>query len=442
MNDLWEHIDLCSGIGGFSLGFQWAGLSEPILFCELDEFCQKILKKHWPDVTICNDVKELANDTNAFIPKRNGRKRILTSGFPCQPWSVAGAKRGKEDPRHIWPWIIEIVAQERPELCVFENVPNLATLGGLDEVIVDLANENYATTTLNLSAFSAAGAPHKRERLWIIAKNMADTESKGAWENDSRLRQRVSRISGRETTDVADTNNDGQQRRQLETRDQTIARQDTQGIRATSPENTFGQSDDGRDIEKSKTNESLSRLSDDGATQSSSQERVRGVSEVTDEHQAVGRQDRHKENDNRTLVQEGQSRFQSSKHIGLGKNQASFERDQIRQGDDNYSEQGVAEQGDDLADTNSPRGCSWQTRGQDAEDAGQSSRGKEQGGRNTQRGLGRNILDGLSAWMDEPVDIPRVATGQKNRTHRLKALGNAIVPQIAQRIGIAIRESF
>ena len=264
MTDLWEHIDLCSGIGGFSLGFQYAKLSEPILFCELDEFCQKILKKHWPDVTICNDVKELADDTTKFIPRRNGRKRILTSGFPCQPWSVAGAKRGKEDPRHIWPWIIEIVAQERPELCVFENVPNLATLGGLDEVIVDLANENYATTTLNLSAFSAAGAPHKRERLWIIARNMADT--------------------------------------------------------------------------------------------------------------------------------------------------------------------------------NGQRGCSGQTGNKDAEDAGQSSRGKEQGGRNTQRRLGR-MVDGLSPWMDEPVDIPRVASGQKNRTHRLKALGNAIVPQIAQRIGIAIRES-
>ena len=82
MSDLWEHIDLCSGIGGFSLGFQWAELSEPILFCELDEFCQKILKKHWPDVPICNDVKELANDTNAFIPRRNGRKRILTACYP------------------------------------------------------------------------------------------------------------------------------------------------------------------------------------------------------------------------------------------------------------------------------------------------------------------------------------------------------------------------
>ena len=300
MSDLWDHIDLCSGIGGFSLGFQWAELSEPILFCELDEFCQKILKKHWPDVPICNDVKELANDTNAFIPRRNGRKRILTAGYPCQPFSQAGQRRGTEDPRHIWPYILRIIQQERFDVCVFENVSGHISLG-LDEVLHDLEGEGYTTRTFVLPA-EACGASHRRDRLWIIAKNMADTK-------DFRRKH-----STHETQQKGDT----------------------------------------------------------------------------------------------TRCCEGEFKGSSS----------------------------------DVPDTNSQRGCSGQTRGQDAENVGQSSRGKEQGGWNTQRRLGRGILDGLSKWLDEPVDIPRVASGQKNRTHRLKALGNAIVPQIAQRIGIAIRESF
>lgn len=355
MNDLWEHIDLCSGIGGFSLGFQYAKLSEPILFCELDEFCQKILKKHWPDVPICNDVKELADDTTKFIPRKNGRKRILTSGFPCQPWSVAGAKRGKEDPRHIWPWIIEIVAQERPELCVFENVPNLATLGGLDEVIVDLANENYATTTLNLSAFSAAGAPHKRERLWIIARNMGNANDNGS-----------------STTEIRRSNEEdaeGSQEGEIK----------TEQFEGTSGRENY---DDVADTKSLHSN----------VSRKYSKQSKRQIQKFREGSRQVNVAD---------TINEGSQRWLSGGKI------------EGWQGELGHS------------------GCSSTTHRQPEE--------RKQA---TQRRLGRNILDGLSAWMDEPVDIPRVATGQKNRTHRLKALGNAIVPQIAQRIGIAIRESF
>ena len=177
MANLWEHIYLCSGIGGFSLGFQWAELSEPILFCELDEFCQKILKKHWPDVPICNDVKELADDTTKFIPRPRGRKRILTGGYPCQSFSQAGKRLGWEDPRAIWPFIFRIVQQERPDVCVFENVAGHISLG-LDEVLHDLECEGYNTMTLVCGA-ETTGAPHKRNRLWIIARNVADTQRMG-----------------------------------------------------------------------------------------------------------------------------------------------------------------------------------------------------------------------------------------------------------------------
>jgi len=326
MSDLWEHIDLCSGIGGFSLGFQWAELSEPILFCELDEFCQKILKKHWPDVPICNDVKELANDTNAFIPRTRGRKRILTAGYPCQPFSQAGQRRGTEDPRHIWPYILRIIQQERFDVCVFENVSGHISLG-LDEVLNDLEGEGYTTRTFVLPA-EACGASHRRDRLWIIARNMAYTNDQGI-----RTRQRGS-IS--EPLQQNDAGNNHAER--------------------------VGDYDSNKDGEP----QVLQKDAEDVA-------------------------DTNNERSQRWL--HGRS-------------------DQKRQSIKRHS------------------GCSSTIHGQPEE--------RKQA---TQQRLGR-MVDGLSPWMDEPVDIPRVASGQKNRTHRLRALGNAIVPQIAQRIGIAIRESF
>ena len=176
-----NHWDLCSGIGGFAFAFETIGLSRPTLFCDIEPWCREVLRKHWPDVPICNDIKEIANDPDRFI---SGRVDILTSGFPCQPWSVSGKSKNlqqaKEDPRHIWPWIVDIIAQKRPKYLIFENVPNLAGLGGLDEVLVDLANQDYAASTFSISAYAAAGAPHKRERLWIYATNVADTDNEGS----------------------------------------------------------------------------------------------------------------------------------------------------------------------------------------------------------------------------------------------------------------------
>ena len=157
-----RHTDLCSGIGGFSLGFQWAGLSEPVLFCDTDAWCRKVLAKHWPDVPIAEDVKELANDPNGLVPDCD----ILTAGYPCQPFSVAGKQRGEEDDRHIWPEIFAIVQAKRPTWCVFENVYGHISLG-LDQVLSDLEAEGYATRTFVVPA-CGVDAPHRRDRLWIV----------------------------------------------------------------------------------------------------------------------------------------------------------------------------------------------------------------------------------------------------------------------------------
>ena len=161
-----RHVDLCSGIGGFALGFQWAELSKPVLLCDIEPFCRKVLRKHWPDVPIAEDVKELANDPDGLVPECD----IITAGYPCQPFSVAGDRRGQEDDRHIWPEIFSIIKTKRPTWCVFENVYGHISMG-LDEVLSDLEGENYAVRPFVIPA-CAVDAPHRRDRVWIIARNV------------------------------------------------------------------------------------------------------------------------------------------------------------------------------------------------------------------------------------------------------------------------------
>ena len=173
-----RHVDLCSGIGGFSLGFEWAELSTPILFCDTEEWCRKILAKNFPNVPIATDVKELANDPERLVPSHD----ILTAGYPCQPFSVAGKQRGIEDDRHIWPYILRIVAHKRPTWCVFENVHGHIALG-LDQVLLDLEAEGYSTRTFIVPA-CGVNAPHRRDRLWIVAYTVS---SRGETRHSDRL---------------------------------------------------------------------------------------------------------------------------------------------------------------------------------------------------------------------------------------------------------------
>jgi len=209
-----RHVDLCSGIGGFALGFQWAGLSKPVLFCDIEPWSRKVLAKHWPDVPIAEDVKELASDPDGLIPDCD----ILTAGYPCQPFSLAG-KRGAEDDRHLWPYILRIVAQKRPTFCVFENVYGHVSMG-LDQVLLDLETQGYASRTFIVPA-CAVDAHHRRDRVWIIAHTDSHREPNGPVNgsqgqrvdvgNASRCRQRGNdrRWAGQEpengSQDVADT---------------------------------------------------------------------------------------------------------------------------------------------------------------------------------------------------------------------------------------------
>jgi DNA (cytosine-5)-methyltransferase 1 len=151
-------LGLCAGIGGLELGLEPFGV-EPVCFVEHDAACQRVLRRHWPDVPIWDDV--------ATFPGFH-EVDVITAGFPCQPWSVANKyRKHTEDARWLWPAIARLVRDLRPGIIVVENVAELLG-GGLGEVLRSLAPLGYSA---EWDVFQAAhcGAPHKRERLFILA---------------------------------------------------------------------------------------------------------------------------------------------------------------------------------------------------------------------------------------------------------------------------------
>ena len=157
-------FDVCSGIGGMSLGLERAGMTT-VAFCEIDPFCRKILKKHWPDVPVFEDLKELASEPRGTIPEFD----IIAGGVPCQPFSVANAnkRKGQEDDRHLWPFMFEIIKQQEPAFVLVENVAGFVNMA-LDDVLTDLESEGYASQSYLIPACSV-DAPHRRERCWVIS---------------------------------------------------------------------------------------------------------------------------------------------------------------------------------------------------------------------------------------------------------------------------------
>ena len=158
---------LFSGIGGIDLGLKATGYYKTTLFSEIDPFCQKILKKHWPNVPIIPDVRDI-----------NGKEietDVLVGGFPCQPFSVAGKRKGKEDERHLWPEMFRIIKEARPSIVIGENVPGIInTQMALGQCVSDLESEGYKVQPVVLPACSV-NAPHRRYRVFIIA--MVDTDN-------------------------------------------------------------------------------------------------------------------------------------------------------------------------------------------------------------------------------------------------------------------------
>ena len=379
-------LDLFSGIGGFSLGLERAGM-RTVAFCECDPYCCAVLAKHWPDVPIFTDIRELSAETLG-ITKGNGRGAgraggsdptsarqqqperalqidVICGGFPCQDISVAGKGAGIEGERSgLWSEYARIIGEVRPRYVIVENVA--ALLGrGLDRVLGDLAALGFDAEWHCIPA-SAVGAPHRRDRLWLVAYAAGNL-----WRT---LGNEISHALNRAGVDVADTRHDQSQK---------------------------CQSNDGIDQQRSAQRRGAKQPSGVGA----------GCGDVAWNYpEGTG--------NDRSVAAEDES-------------------DVAYAACDGWTE------GESQSDSGGRASCRkwpWQSSGTcsnvpDTHGPGLSPSWPQPVRAYWQQGGG--VFAAADWWRTEP-DVGRVAHGIPARVDRLRALGNAVVPQIAEIIGRAI----
>jgi DNA (cytosine-5)-methyltransferase 1 len=337
-------LDLFSGIGGFSYaGEKLVGGYETVAFCEYDKHAQKVLRKHWPDTEIIDDVRELANDADRF----RGLVDIVVGGYPCQPFSLAGVRRGDKDDRHLWPEMLRIIQAVRPTWVIGENVAGHISMG-LDEVLLDLEAEGYQARCFVIPAV-AADARHRRDRCWIIAYADREGEPDGTI-NEQRLERAV----------MGNAKHDG-----------SSAVRDIGRIQGEPDRQT-------QEIEQFEGSSS-------GASAMGNAEREqRGTAEA------------RRLDVDRLVLDRSQGREETDKAKGSGADVSNASGEGL-QGDVGEGQAGAQGQSEGY-----PAQCRW--------------------------------------WEPEPA-VGRVANGVSGRIHRLRQLGNSIVPPVAARILWAIKEA-
>ena len=368
-------LDTFAGIGGFSYAAsKLVGNIKTTQFIEIDPFCQKILKKHWPNVPIHDDIRTFTAKPFQWD--------VLCGGFPCQDLSVAGRRAGitKESRSGLFYELMRVVRLVRPKFIVLENVAAILN-NGLDIVLGELSEAGYDAEWSIISA-SSLGACHRRSRWWLVAY----------------------------------PNSNGHQGQCFETRNKTTPGQDTQVKWSTNTSDFKRQSDDGNDQRESRTDENLSGSSDGGKTIFTTTREICDLSKRTNNYQGTGSQDNYQKNNDRTLVSEGQSRIQLSEYKKLGGNKTTSEENSIRHGDDNSKNKRMDNQKSNVTNSHSNRL------------QGQVGSGTYRTTWKTQNS--RCLNPNWRQYESKPV-LRRGNDGLSNRVDRLKSLGNSIVPQVA-----------
>lgn len=374
-------LDLFSGIGGFSLGLEATGGFETVAFCECEDYPRKILAKHWPDVPIFNDVRTLDYD---------GPVDVISGGYPCQPFSLAGVRKGKEDDRHLWPSMLELIKKHRPTWVVGENVFGHVSMG-LDQVLSDLEAHGYAARPFVIPA-CAVDAHHRRDRVWIIAHSNSNREPDGPVNEQERILAHPNNQPGEAMRGKCSALTETGQRREYDAPDG--------GGDVERQRPVFGSGEvAGKDVPNAGRNRRLE--STDGVTVKTDRERR--------PEREQGRPVGEPHSPQATADTDGQHSERGIQHVRADK------------------------EGRKVTSVRQSEQCGdWRHRG-------------GEGGGKSEPGMG-GMVDGLPGgldgyWLDEPDHIPRVAVGVTKRIDRLKCLGNAVVPQVVERIGQAILDA-
>jgi len=412
-----RHLDLFSGIGGFSLGLESAELVETVAFCDFDKYCKKILNKNWPQVPVYDNVKELNYDRLKSDGIISGEKGIdiITGGYPCQPFSVAGKQKGEQDPRHVWPEMFRLVQELRPSWVIGENVGGHIKLG-LDTVLENLASEGYSTRTFSISA-SSIGANHQRERVWIIAHSneCGRNDRFNHWEErqvphdqerDSQKGQSerggwVNRIG--ETSPIMEDTRRSLRSRAFEQREN---------------DNEVGKGNADQHQRSSGTSQSNVADSDTRLSNGENEEiRSRGQ---TSDTSSARRGDKK--------MADSESISSNERELGNSQEENRQERKvkgQTRGGD---GDRNVSNR--EMADSDSERlQRQWQSRNKFRPQFTTTESSEE----------GQGTMD--QGWWEFEPNVGRVAHGIPNRVDRLKCLGNSVVPQIPYLLGVSIRKT-
>lgn len=194
-------LDLFSGIGGFSLGLESTGFFETIGFVEKDKFCQKVLKKHWSNINIEEDIRNVKGEKYAAD--------IITGGFPCQPFSVAGKRKSTADDRYLWDEMLRVIREVKPRWVIGENVEGIVNINEgmvLRQVLNDLENEGFKSQCIIIPA-SGIGAWHQRKRIWIVSyshNNGSYRSQRNATKQSSN--EQKDRLSFGDDKDVSNSN--------------------------------------------------------------------------------------------------------------------------------------------------------------------------------------------------------------------------------------------
>jgi len=400
-------VDLFSGIGGFSYAAEkLVGGFETIAFVEREPYCQKVLRKHWHDVPIFNDIR-------SFNGKEFRDADIVVGGFPCQPWSVAGKQEGHldEQDRDLWHEMVRVIKDVQPKWIIGENVRGFVNMPmGLKRSLFDLESIGYRAVPFIIPA-CATDAKHRRERCWIV----------GHSEHDGSF---TPKVRGSYTPNAERTSEGSQQTFQFEGAsgrgdNENVADSESNGLLPRNGELCGGEQIGLHSNEKGNGNEVRS----EAVGCSRLQGETREADDVADTNSDTERRTHGKDIG---IGERGREDIDSSK------------RNKVRGDTSDSSCDGRTEEKGDVPYTN---GSGLQGLGSESEHIQEQEARHSIGGNSQEDERERlQIGEGPIWWKPEPR-VGRVAHGIRDRTHRIKSLGNSIVPQVAARLFWAIKEA-